>query len=321
MKIIGYLLFYIVILTVHLDAEELKKEKFREVSISILILDIIKIDDVNQRTTIDFVIKSEWMDKSLIEKWKEKKLVNKDEVWTPEIHIFNDYNLEKKLKEFVEVNPDGSVLYQQRFVGGINSRHNFSEFPLDEFIIKIQLLSIVSDELVLVESKSLTEHQANIYSIPGWDIESERIEIGLDDKRFKDLPNATYFISAKRKMNYYVWKVIIPLAVVVFMSWLVFWVDPIHIGAQLTVGATAMLTMIAYQFTLSNLVPPQSYLTRLDTFLLGSNFIVFIALLEAVLTSNLVSHDKKTIARRIDYASRFIFPVAYSMVFIKSFWV
>ena len=75
-----------------------------------------------------------------------------------------------------------------------------------------------------------------------------------------------------------------------------------------------MLTMIAYHFTLANLIPPQSYLTRLDTFILGSNIIVFIALLEAVLTSNLVSRDKKTIARKIDYLSRFIFPVVYVVV-------
>jgi len=105
------------------------------------------------------------------------------------------------------------------------------------------------------------------------------------------------------------------------VSWLVFWVDPIQIGAQLTIGATAMLTMIAYQFTLSNLIPPVSYLTRLDIFILLSNIIVFIALLEAILTSNLVSHDKKTIARRIDYLARFIFPIAYIIVFIKSFWI
>ncbi|MCH8033100.1 MAG: hypothetical protein IH950_04980 [Bacteroidetes bacterium] len=320
MKLIHIIFLFIVVLTLNINGETLSERKLREVSISILILDIIKIDDANQRSTIDFVVQLEWMEKNLVSKWKEKTLVSEDEIWTPDIQIFNDYNLIKKKKDLYEVNPDGSVLYQQRFVGGINSRHNFSEFPLDEFIMKIQIVAINPDVIFIVSNNS-PEDRSHRYSISGWKINSEWIEVGVGDERFKDLANTTYFIVAKRNINYYIWKVIIPLAMVVFMSWLVFWVDPIQIGAQLTVGATAMLTMIAYQFTLSNLIPPVSYLTRLDTFILLSNIIVFIALLEAILTSNLVSHDKKTIARRMDYLARFIFPIAYTIVFIKSFWI
>lgn len=320
MKLIHIIFLFIVVLTLNINGETLSERKLREVSISILILDIIKIDDANQRSTIDFVVQLEWMEKNLVSKWKEKTLVSKDEIWTPDIQIFNDYNLIKKKEDLYEVNPDGSVLYQQRFVGGINSRHNFSEFPLDEFIMKIQIVAINPDVIFIVSNNS-PEDRSHRYSISGWKINSEWIEVGVGDERFKDLANTTYFIATKRNINYYIWKVIIPLAMVVFMSWLVFWVDPIQIGAQLTVGATAMLTMIAYQFTLSNLIPPVSYLTRLDTFILLSNIIVFIALLEAILTSNLVSHDKKTIARRMDYLARFIFPIAYTIVFIKSFWI
>lgn len=321
MKLIHIIFLFIVVLTLNINGETLSEGKLREVSISILILDIIKIDDANQRSTIDFVVQLEWMENNLVSKWKEKTSVSKDEIWTPDIQIFNDYNLIKKKKDLYEVNPGGLVLYQQRFVGGINSRHNFSEFPLDEFIMKIQIVAIIPNELKFIEGNSSSEVQSHRYSISGWKINSEWIEVGVGDERFKDLANTTYFIAAKRNINYYIWKVIIPLAMVVFMSWLVFWVDPIQIGAQLTVGATAMLTMIAYQFTLSNLIPPVSYLTRLDTFILLSNIIVFIALLEAILTSNLVSHDKKTIARRMDYLARFIFPIAYTIVFIKSFWI
>lgn len=320
MKLIHIIFLFIVVLTLNINGETLSEGKLREVSISILILNIIKIDDANQRSTIDFVVQLEWMEKNLVSKWKEKTLVSKDEIWTPDIQIFNDYNLIKKKKDQYEVNPDGSVFYQQRFVGGINSRHNFSEFPLDEFIMKIQIVAINPDVIFIVSNNS-PENRSHRYSISGWKINSEWIEVGVGIERFKDLANTTYFITAKRNINYYIWKVIIPLAMVVFMSWLVFWVDPIQIGAQLTIGATAMLTMIAYQFTLSNLIPPVSYLTRLDTFILLSNIIVFIALLEAILTSNLVSHDKKTIARRIDYLARFIFPILFAMVFIKSFWI
>lgn len=319
MKLIVFILFFIAILTLNVVAKTMTGKISRKVSISILVLDIITIDDANQRVILDFVVELEWMNKNLKNKWKEKKIVSMDDVWTPKIQILNDYNLEKKLKDLVEINPDGSVIYRQRFIGGISSRHNYSEFPLDDFLIKIQLISIVPDELILVVNKSFSEQQTSNYSISGWMVGSEWIEVGVGEERIKNLPNLTYFIAVKRKVNFYIWKIIIPLAVIVFMSWLVFWVDPIHISAQLTVGATAMLTIIAYQFTLSDLIPPVSYLTRLDIFILISNIIVFIALLEAVLTSNLVSRNKKKIARKIDYVSRIIFPVVYTIVFIKLF--
>lgn len=49
MKLISFILFLIAVLTLQIDAETITKDKLREVSISILILDIIKIDDANQR--------------------------------------------------------------------------------------------------------------------------------------------------------------------------------------------------------------------------------------------------------------------------------
>jgi len=320
MKRSNFILLIISVLIFYFNSESKTTDNSKEVSISILMLDVIKIDDANQRSTIDFVVRLNWEDKELTNKWKEKRLVSKDEIWTPEIQIFNEYSLEKKLKDQFEVSPGGSVLYRQRFVGEINLKHNFSEFPLDDAIVKIQIISIVPD-MFFLEKKDSIEVEPSGYSISGWKIHNEWMEIILNDERFRNLPNITYFISAERKINYYIWKIIIPLALIVFMSWLVFWVDPIHIGAQLTVGATAMLTIIAYQFTLSELIPPISYLTRLDVFILGSNIIVFLALLEAILTSNLVSQEKKSIARKVDYFARFIFPVAYAAVLIKSFWI
>jgi hypothetical protein len=70
-----------------------------------------------------------------------------------------------------------------------------------------------------------------------------------------------YQFWVSRTLGYYIWKVFVPLMLVVFMSWLVFWIDPTKIEAQLAVSATAMLTIIAYQITLSNMLPRISYFT------------------------------------------------------------
>ena len=63
MKLIHIIFLFIVVLTLNINGETLSEGKLREVSISILILNIIKIDDANQRSTIDFVVQLEWMEK------------------------------------------------------------------------------------------------------------------------------------------------------------------------------------------------------------------------------------------------------------------
>jgi cadmium resistance protein CadD (predicted permease) len=112
----------------------------------------------------------------------------------------------------------------------------------------------------------------------------------------------------------------VPLIIVVFMSWTVFWIDPVKIEAQLAVAATAMLTVIAYQFTLSNMLPKISYFTQLDYFVVGSNVLVFLALIEAVISSAIAREKGEKLARKFDQYSRYIFPLFYIIVLLVTFF-
>ena len=95
------------------------------------------------------------------------------------------------------------------------------------------------------------------------------------------------------------------------MSWTVFWIDPDQLGVQIGVATTSILTLIAFLFSLKALLPPVSYLTRMDMFIYGSLVLVFIALLEALTTCILAAHGKGGIARRFDWWCRGIFPAAF----------
>ena len=105
------------------------------------------------------------------------------------------------------------------------------------------------------------------------------------------------------------------------MSWLVFWIDPSQVGSQISVSVTAMLTLIAYQFLLGNLLPKVPYLTKLDFFLCGSTFLVFAALVEVVLTSHLATTDRLDKARKVDVCSKIFFPLFFLAVIIVTIWV
>jgi hypothetical protein len=290
-----------------------------EVSVKIYILDIRAIDNVNQLVTIDFAMMLKWRDATLTGKWPNGSKINILENWFPDIQIYNDFDLQKKLNERLSVDSLGNVTYMQRFYGRIISRHDFSEYPFDKYNINIEFVNIGPERLIFIEGEGTYEIDPSSYSIADWRIQAGNFSFFEKESYQGEIPGFSYELQASRKQSYFLWKIVIPLMLVVFMSWTVFWIDPSHIGAQLTVAATAMLTIIAYQFTLSDLLPKISYFTRLDVFILGSIIVIFLSLAEAIFTSNLVSRDYLLQARRMDLISRFLFPSLYCVFMLVAF--
>jgi len=59
-------------------------------------------------------------------------------------------------------------------------------------------------------------------------------------------------------------------------------------------------------------VPKLGHFTLLDLFIGGSTILVFLALLQALVSSYLVSHDRAGLAVQIDRVSRFVFPLLFA---------
>ena len=137
--------------------------------------------------------------------------------------------------------------------------------------------------------------------------------------RFLSIYN--FDISGNRITLFYVWKVILPLCLIVAMSWTVFWISPAQFGPQIGMSATSMLTLIAFQFATTNMIPELGYFTILDLFIGGATILVFLALFESLTTSYLVSKDKQELALRIDFASRFVFPITFVVLIVAVFFV
>jgi hypothetical protein len=48
-------------------------------------------------------------------------------------------------------------------------------------------------------------------------------------------------LALTRKFAFYVWKVILPLLLMVFLSWAVFWVEPADLATQVQIAVTTVL--------------------------------------------------------------------------------
>jgi cadmium resistance protein CadD (predicted permease) len=128
-----------------------------------------------------------------------------------------------------------------------------------------------------------------------------------------ELAAFSFEFTAARNVQHFAIKIIIPLILIVMMSWAVFWIEPNDANTQMAVAVTAMLTLIAYRFAVDSDVPKQPYLTKLDAFILMSSVLVFLSPIEVLVTTKFSNRDRLGLAHTIDRRCRWIFPLVFAM--------
>ena len=284
-----------------------------EVSIWIAVLDIMGVEDVSQQIEIDMVTQAEWQDDRLV--GLAGCRIGVTEVWSPQLRLVNSSNLRLAFvnaRDQVIIGEGGKVVYRQRGTGRVSSYHSLRHFPFDRHDFEIYLTPDVPGHFpIVLETKPEDTWVANRLNIEGWRVEGVSIstdEFSLHDKG-EPLYTAKLTISAERNPEFYVYRVLVLLFLVVGMSWVIFWVPPSRFEFQIGIGATAMLTAIAFNLALSGQLPPVGYLTTLDKMMVWAIVLVFLSIIEALVAGRMVMKDREREALAIDRACRIIFPV------------
>ena len=283
-----------------------------EVSVGIHMFDLTEINDVAQSLTGDFVVVTSWKDARLSN--LQGCAISLEDVWSPGLAFTNSGRLFTSRPREVTIGPGSQVKFIQRYYGALASYHNLRYFPFDSHKIVISLLPVnwPEQDVKLIVDEKVTGRR-ELLNISDWTIENVRGSIGrVDSDAFGGFHSRYDFqITASRITNYYIWKVILPLCLIVAMSWCVFWINPAQFGPQIGLSATSMLTLIAFIFATTNMVPKLGYFTSLDIFIGASTILVFLALLQSLTTSYLVSKEKLALAERTDRICRIAFPLAF----------
>lgn len=169
----------------------------------------------------------------------------------------------------LEYNQVGNLVFYNDF--------NLKSFPFDKQKLRIMLY----DDFYRLENRSLysgsrsmrdLNYFINNKKINGWNIiGADTIDfVYQDPNRLNEGSALVTEIHIERKHGYYIFKVILPIILILMVCWSVVWVDPKELEARLTITIVCLLSLIAYNFVIDSELPKLEYLTVLDWIVLIS---------------------------------------------------
>ena len=301
-----------------------------EVSVGIWIVDISNIDSAQQSFTAEIALVLRWKDPRLAHTGSGVVRYPLEQVWHPRVGIANETaSVTRKFPEWVEVEPNGTLIYRQRYAGAFTQRLRLQSFPFDRQTFHIQIVAVryLPNEVRFVPDEDWVRNGlksaggiAPSITLPDWTIEKWEtrpltyvLTPGLQYSGY------VFEFTASRNAQHYILKVILPLVLIVIMSWVVFWTEPTNSNTQFSVAVTSMLTLIAYRFAVDTQLPRLPYLTRLDALFLTSTLLVFFSLIEVLATTILDNNQQTERAKKLDRYCRVIFPAVFLLASILIF--
>ena len=125
-------------------------------------------------------------------------------------------------------------------------------------------------------------------------------------------------IFVKRNINYCIFKILIPVFLILSIAWSVLWIPPNQVESRLTTSIVALLALIAYNFVFNEDLPKLSYLTSMDKYILISYLFCCIPTFLTIYFSRINKRDYNK-AVKMNKRSRLYGSIIYAILVVLSF--
>lgn len=222
--------------------------------------------------------------------------------------------------------PDGTLYYAARHQGAFNSSLQLRNYPFGTQELEIVLEDFESEARsfrFITEGDSLGIDPE--ISLPGYDILAPSLAISefaygtnfgdLDDSADERYSRATVTIPIRHPVVTNVIKYLVPIILVVIASALIFQIPPNMVEARIGLSITALLTLVAMQWSSMDGLPLMSYLTLLDALYLVSLVFILGSLIAGLRVSWLAREQGEEAAITVDERSMVVYLVAFAAAF------
>lgn len=203
----------------------------------------------------------------------------------------------------------------------IKNDFDLRSFPFDRQALKIKLYSVMPIDNFQITPSAYTFQRIEEFksqgSINGWNIKDIFIKYGIEKKPENDFHNDALVIELllDRKSGYYVFKIIIPIILILMICWSATWINPREIESRLTITIVCLLSLIAYNFVIDSELPKLEYLTIMDLIILISYVYAAIPNFLSIYSFKLIKQNKLLAEKYEVYGKKYGLP-SYLLIII-----
>lgn len=272
------------------------------IRVRVHVMNIYNIDTVQQCFNAKIWVQFKWSVQSSYDDINITEPGNT--AWYPQFEVLNNIG---KVTTDIKMNkvsrgPQTTDLYCRTIIQGTFAEHfELQQFPIDSEMLHVRLVFWQSPFSARRHWPTKNDLPVEIdypkriafYQLPGknilymeaftqrdtWKLDPEvsirrsktPAERNDDGVRFPCLDICT---KVNRRVGFYIYNVMVPVFILVTMSFISFVIDIHNLTERLTITLTLMLTLVALKFVVTQYLPTTSYLTYMDKYILNSFFYV-----------------------------------------------
>ena len=204
--------------------------------------------------------------------------------------------------DFTYDNGEVRTVRQESGIGQFRQTFDFKNFPFDKQILKIKIASGARSTANINEAWpktgkaavhfithaegaflglenyliNVSENYLKEWTVKNINIESDEIIVEnfynkyLDKTHSYNENSIDLILNIERNSAHYIYKIIIPIFLILSIAWYVLWIPIEKLDARLNTSIVALLALIAYNFVFLDDIPKLNYLTALDKYILLS---------------------------------------------------
>ncbi|GBM68459.1 Glutamate-gated chloride channel alpha [Araneus ventricosus] len=270
-----------------------------EVFVNIDIMDIDQITEEKMEYSMQFYVNEYWKDPRLnLSHRKEHFHISTDiveDMWTPDLIFENSkggwvYQLAVP-NIIVQTHLYGYLHRFTRYNMKISCSMYLQSYPMDTQNCFLSISSLANDDSRMMlkwiherKKEERVEELSDLYLANVHPLKYKVANVTTDKSKFK-WPIGVYTslranFTFHRHLSSHIFNVYIPSGLVVFLSFLSFWLNVRSVPARVALGLTSLLTLSTQASQVRSRLPPINYLTALDVWLFVCILLVFLSLIE-----------------------------------------
>ncbi|MFY9720688.1 MAG: hypothetical protein WAK16_13700 [Candidatus Cybelea sp.] len=289
------------------------------VHVGLFIRNLAAIDEVKETWQVTGLLVAKWNDPSLRYRPRRGGQPYRDlpgTIWKPSLEFANEVTPTIFRSVDLYSEPDGTAVYTQTFNATLSTSLDLRRFPFDSQLLPV-VVQARGDDLDRTVLKSNPQDSAlpkRAYAgLAQWVPLSLTQQLNTVEGSASRANDVEFNLKVRRNPKSYVWKFIVPLLLLVIISWVTFWLshEEFKTKDQLQSAVATLLIIVAFNITATNLLPRTEYITYIDAFLFTAFAFVVISIATIVATHLLQINHSEQRALRVRRLAGLVLPVAF----------